>query len=449
MLRSLTCWLVLAAVARGDGPAETVVRLAVTPKAAPRPALKYVLLPEVADGHGGNAVESYYKATARDYVAPFRDKQTAEKLDAWAAGTLDDLPAAEADRLTRGPVFRLLDAAARSEACDWRMTDELKRDGVWTLLPDIQGMREFANYLSLRTRVRLKQADFADAALSLQTHFALARHLGTHPTLIGDLVGLAVAHIASGRIDEWVGRPDAPNLYWGLTQLPPSFIDLAKAVSAERATVAGELKDVLDTERPLPAADWPKKLVHYERVLELGRAGRGNFADGVGKRAADPAFVAEARKRLLAAGRTPDELGRLAAVHVVLLDAYAVYESGRDDIMKWCLLPYHQGAAGLRRAERAFADSTFGELMPWVARVYQSKTRLDQRLGLLRCVEALRLYAAANGGKWPKTLADAGVPLPDDPVTGKPFPYEVKDGVAVVRGTPPEGREAVAAFNVR
>ncbi len=32
------------------------------------------------------------------------------------------------------------------------------------------------------------------------------------------------------------------------------------------------------------------------------------------------------------------------------------------------------------------------------------------------------------------------MPLPDDPFTGKPFRYEVKDDTAHLRGSPPRGR---------
>jgi hypothetical protein len=74
---------------------------------------------------------------------------------------------------------------------------------------------------------------------------------------------------------------------------------------------------------------------------------------------------------------------------------------------------------------------------------------LRQRLALLRQVEALRLYAAAHDGKFPEKLADCGVPLPVDPFTGKPFLYEVKDGTAHVRGTPPPREVKNPSFNVR
>ena len=221
-------------------------------------------------------------------------------------------------------------------------------------------------------------------------------------------------------------------------------------MSGERAFLAVELKDVLDTKRPLAEGQWAAKAADYDRLFDLnGKRGGPLVSDLLAKRAGDKEYVAGARKRLVEAGRTEEELARLANSQVILLDEYAAYEAARDDLMKWCQLPYHQGAPGIAKEENGLTRSVFGLMVPGVVKVYQGKARLDQRLGLLRCVEALRLYAAANKGAWPKDLGDIGVPLPDDPVTGKPFPYEVKDGVAVVRGTPPAGREKEAAFKVR
>ena len=208
--------LYAAPVGKADEPTETVVRLTVTPKGETRPALKYTLLPEFADAQGGNAVHYYYKAMSRECVGWIRNKEVIDKVEAWKAAGIDGLPVEEADKYTRGTMFRYLDAGARSESCNWQITDEIKRDGIKTLLPDVQGLREFANYLSLRTQVRLRQADFADAAKSLQTQLAMARHIADHPTLICNLIGVAIAQIAVSRVEEWVARPDAPNLYWAL-----------------------------------------------------------------------------------------------------------------------------------------------------------------------------------------------------------------------------------------
>jgi hypothetical protein len=56
----------------------------------------------------------------------------------------------------------------------------------------------------------------------------------------------------------------------------------------------------------------------------------------------------------------------------------------------------------------------------------------------LRVIEAVRLYAHDHGGRFPASLDDVKLPLPPDPVTGKPFSYSVRDGgVAVLRGGNP------------
>ncbi len=68
--------------------------------------------------------------------------------------------------------------------------------------------------------------------------------------------------------------------------------------------------------------------------------------------------------------------------------------------------------------------------MPATKAVRRAQARLDQRIALLRHVEALRLHAAEHDGKLPAKLSEVSVPLPDDPVTGKPFRYELTGATA-------------------
>ena len=98
-----------------------------------------------------------------------------------------------------------------------------------------------------------------------------------------------------------------------------------------------------------------------------------------------------------------------------------------------------------RRSRRHFSP------MPWCrpcATSASAQGRLDQRIALLRHVEALRLYAAEHEGTLPAKLSDIAVPLPDDPVTGKPFRYEATGNTAHLRGSPPTGLENVPVFNI-
>ena len=86
--------------------------------------------------------------------------------------------------------------------------------------------------------------------------------------------------------------------------------------------------------------------------------------------------------------------------------------------------------------------------MPAVDSVRRAQARLEQRIALLRHVEALRLYAAEHNGRFPAKLSDVAVLLPDDPFTGKPFRYEITGKTAHLRGTPPPGEEKNFGFNI-
>src|SRR5207302_1936482 len=102
----------------------------------------------------------------------------------------------------------------------------LRRDGIGTLLPDVQKMRSVAAALKTRVRGQVKAGDHLGAIETLRTMFALARTMEAHPTLIGTLVGLAIASIACDAAEELVQQPGCPNLFWSFTDLPAPFLSL-------------------------------------------------------------------------------------------------------------------------------------------------------------------------------------------------------------------------------
>ena len=112
-----------------------------------------------------------------------------------------------------------------------------------------------------------------------------------------------------------------------------------------------------------------------------------------------------------------------------------------DDLMKTLTFPAWQVEAMAARMRSNKEPALFADaLMPAVSDVPPGQGRLEQRIALLRHVEALRLYASGHKGALPASLSEIPVPLPDDPFTGKPFRYEVIGNTAHLRGTPPRGR---------
>ena len=98
----------------------------------------------------------------------------------------------------------------------------------------MQQIRSLARALQVRFRAEIAQGRFDDAIRTAKTMFAMSRHLGEHPTLIGDLVGMAIASMAISHLEEMLEQPGCPNLYWALTNLPSPLISLDKGMDGER-----------------------------------------------------------------------------------------------------------------------------------------------------------------------------------------------------------------------
>jgi hypothetical protein len=88
------------------------------------------------------------------------------------------------------------------------------------------------------------------------------------------------------------------------------------------------------------------------------------------------------------------------------------------------------------------------DLLPSVIKTRQAQGRFEQRVALLRLVEALRMFAAAHEGRWPEKLGDLTVPLPVDPFTGKEFRYEVEGSTAHFRGGSPKSEEKNPVYKI-
>lgn len=442
--------------------------LTVSPAGAPKPALKIELLPRPSRQTPGNAAVSYYRAMVS---RPNRDPKLAladsEKFDKWMAADLDRFPVKDVTAYLaeyRGP-FKELDRAAECDRCDWDLLARLKQDGISTLLPELQPLRELARVLSLRTRLELAEGNFAAAEKSIRLGFQIAKHAGEGPTLINLLVGLAIQGMFLDRVDEWISRPGSPNLYWALTANPRPLIDPRIAfdgesmfldatvpslekfrhgtLSKEQAARAAEAVfadfQKLGTNFGTQPADTLQAMMGSETVKKLGLAG----------------YVAwnyeSSKKAMLARGHTEKELAEMPAAQVVFLNASEGYLELRDDQWKWIGMPYHHAKPALKEVEARIAldrdakksdvlFALFAVVLPASEKVVQSIARLDRLVAILRAVEAVRMTAAAKG-KLPAKLDDCVVPVPEDPFTGKPFEYATTATGFTLNGPPPEGEK--------
>jgi hypothetical protein len=443
----------------GPAPTETVIRMKVRPAPAPKPALKYQLLPELREMNPGNPIQAYSLCFAEQQNF-WHNKEAWEKRDKWEKMPLKELPLKEMRQsgYDEGKPLRYADDAARLDTLDWQILLPMKREGPKLLLPNLQQLRSLAFALKVRFRVEIAEHRFEDALATAKTMLAMSRHLGEHPTLIGYLVGSAVANLAiAGPLEEMIQQPGSPNLFWALTDLPSPFLDLRKARQGERILpdIDTELAG-LDDRQPMTEIQLRKIVERVRALLELingpGTVPEQTVREWLETRTKDKAHVRAARKRLAQALAPTDatKFESFPPLQIVLLDEKLTFEVRHDERMKALALPYWQAHtifAAISRPKKE--EMLFVSILSEVGKIKMTQARLDQRLGLLRCVEALRLYAAEHEDKLPAKLDDIKLPLPVDAVTGKPFIYELKGDTAIVRGTPPPGTEKILPYHVR
>jgi len=429
-------------------PPETLIRLNVTPAPAPRPSLRYRLLPELKEMNPGNPIQNYMKCMMEQQKF-FFDKEAFEHREELLVMPLKELPAQELREYGRFALDQV-DRAARLDNPDWQILLKLRADGFSTLLPDVQAMRSLARALQVRFRAEVAQGRFDDGIRTAQTMVAMARHLAEHPTFIGELVGIAITSMAIAPLEEMLAQPGCPNLYWALTTLPSPLVPLDKGMEGERVGVRSEFRD-LDDSAPMSADQLKKFVAHMERLLDFGaeKSGKPGVRAWLDARTKDESKVSAARRRLAANGIPEERLLRFPADQVILLDEKREYDERFDDDLKIMKFPTWQIEALNRQAKPNKEPALFADaLMPATSSVRHAQARLDQRIALLRHVEALRLHAAEHKGTLPAKLSDISVPLPDDPITGKPFRYELKGGAAHVRGSAPSGQEQSPHFHI-
>jgi hypothetical protein len=437
-------------------PKATVVKLTLHPAAAPVPALKYQLLPEVRDLKPGNAALLYQRAHSQEWWGNFFRAGQAEKMGEYLEMPLRKMPREKIVLLTAP--LREMDLAARREYCDWEMTPRVREDGLGLLLPDVQGFRTFGQMLALRARVEMLDGRPEQAIAGLQTGFALSRHVGDAPILINSLVGIAVAQLMLNQVEDLVQLENGPNLYWALADLPRPLIDLRRALQGEKLMVDGMFPEIRTAlKRPnQPPVPLPTIRRYLDNLAMYdGSHGDNHFLFTLAAARVHP----QARKFLETQGFTAEQVDALPVIQVALMQALALYDENYDEVYKWQGFPYAQARPELIKARQRFDQRRKEQpegmylaslLLPAVEKVLSNRVRLERRIAVMQIVEALRLHAAGPDGKLPERLEDIrAVPVPSDPVTGKAFEYSLEADRAVLYGPPTLGEPALEPYAVR
>lgn len=445
----------LAAETKKPPPVRTV-RLVLHPAPAPRPALRYQLLPPLSERRPGNAAVWWNRVPAEQF-AFFQECRSkggrADRIRKWFQVPLGDPREKElrkaADPLGPTGIFRTMERAARFTSCDWQLP--IGEESVYEIpLPDCQQARLFTWLLAAKARAEIAEGRFDDAVRTLQTGYALARHIAESPTLVSSLVGIAVAALMNERIEEFIQQPGAPNLYWALVSLPQPLVDTRRAMEVERDGLYLTLPELRDLARKdAPPEVWRQTLQKLVREMEHLAEPEAPSENGAG-----PALswalggYPQAREGLIRYGYSRAEVEAMPVPKVILLYTLKTYEELCDEHFKWCSLPYAQARSKFPEFDR---QTAYREVIPVVSLILPAvsaakfaEARCQRDIAALAVLEALRLYAAGHGGRLPDRLSDISeVVVPDNPTLGEPFRYQRRGDTAVLEVlSPPEQAQA-------
>jgi hypothetical protein len=438
-----------------------VITMTLRPVATTQPALAHKLLPNVADQTPGNAVILYL--TARRF---WPDQKTTteilypenERYD-YISTPIDEFPQKYAERLLAGyaTTLKYADAGARRREAQWEpeLFGLVFQPGVGT---DLDDLRHVENLLEFRARYQIAHGDWAGAEYTMQTGLGIARHLGTYPMLLQSLFETAFVQVTLYRgVNEWISRPGAPNLYWALTDLPRPFIPLQLIPKYEELWMQQQKPRLARAMRgELPTEQWP--LLVREAVSDLQSYGTREKPDPArveaeAKRLTD-AVAPRARQWLAEHGIPKQKAESMSPDEAIGRYWCAEYRLASDEFFKAWNLPFLEAQEQMMRFARnlrpdqppasenpliqtylrtATASGPEKQVFPILLRGRYELTRADQYIALLRTVEAVRDYAGRHDGQPPQRLDQiTELPMPTDPVHGKPFPYRFDGKTAVI-----------------
>jgi hypothetical protein len=415
---------------KAAAPVNPWHELTVSPRAIETPLMKYRLLPAEYELREGNAAPILLRLPweqnpyFREVVPTFTEYL--------------DLPL-NSPKLRGQQIFAFfepLQRAAYRKTADWQYPIGEQPLGN-ILIPDIQGGKSIAGYgLAVWIRQRLAEGNLARARQGILVGLAVSRHYGRTPFVITQLVCAAIDSALLDRVAELVSQPNSPNLYWALTQLPRPLVDMRPAIELQQRflqmTVSG-LDDPIQTE-----TEWNRRalaVIHYFResddAARLQREGNGQAFEQVVKlaRAELPAWTAGGETRVAAMSNgeaaarwlidVNDELASEATATMSLDPPLAIprLQALQKRVVEFC------AALGVARSNFVVVSLNS----------YAATHRIEREIDALRVVEALRNYAAAHHSLLPDSLQQINeVPVPNDPFTGKPFHYELKEGLATI-----------------
>jgi hypothetical protein len=423
-------------------------KIVVHPAKSVEPSLRLSLASRYIDQTSGNAAVQYMRAAlALADNKPYRD--VASRIPDWLDLPLDQLRTHDdAQKFFNGcptMIFDMILFAANKDYCEWELP--FREFNMETRIPELQWLREMARLLALKARIEISRGQLTQAFETIKTGLAIGRHAADGPTLVSGLVGVAISFVMLHQLETLQQQPDCPSLYWSLATLPAPCIDLGRASESEQDSLYLMLPALRGVrEKTLSEEQWNKLLAAVTQkmiaVMPKEQLGNGFWPNGV--LAAATAY-SRAKQQLRDFGYSPAKIDAMSVAQAILTATVETYDRDQGRMHRWFYLPYSIAWSKLDEEEIRIED--FDEIIPFgkfllrsLRNIRATQARLDRQVAAMRVLEGLRLYAADHRGQLPQRLADVNaVELPNNPSTGKPFDYELRNGRGLLSSPAPSG----------
>lgn len=414
------------------------IELSIQARAIEAPILKYRLLPSEAEIKPGNAVPILLRLPWDQWAWM---NEVFPTLQTWVDRPLDAVEWAKSDGVLPDRFYAEMKRAAFRREASWEYPIHELSSPYMVLLPDVQDFRGWLGRgLSARIRYHLSRGEFAEAREGILVGLANSRHIAQTPFYVIQSAANSIQHFMLKRVEELISQPNSPNLYWALTTLPDSLLEMELAANFESGIFALTFPAVNDFDRPRDSAEWSKmaeQMVKFlEEMDELPRQEKTESAEAAKIYVAK--VVPQARIDLSALSGISSEKFAEMSDDETFVRWYTSLRIAHDEhLAAVMMLPPTDVWPELKKLQRetqSLKEKTGASVSSQTALVtYFSSWRLKRKIQMLRIVEAVRDYAANHNGKLPESLNEIKeVTIPVDPITNLAFGWKVEGRVATL-----------------
>lgn len=306
------------------------------------------------------------------------------------------------------------------------------------LLPDVQTQRQWVGRgMTVWIKQQLAKGDTKAALEGIRAQLDCSRHISRSPLVVCNLVGVAIATTGLENLELAMQVESTPNLYWSLSLLPNTLVDIGPMVRWENNALRQSLPSIPDPLPPVGDARWTTIAGDFIKLMS---------------------DMYETRYTQAEAEEVIGNIDRIATK--TLLEGHVLTEeelkqtSVEERTMRWILIQHTRFTAATESLIHMPLDQAVKHKKAMEAEhaalMQQTKTknsplaefqmngivacnRFGRLVRILQTIEAIRDYVAQHNGMLPTTLAQLNLPVPNDPFTNRPFLYSTEGDQVVLQ----------------